>query len=273
MKLKDILKGKLTKKELGVLPSSFDVVGDILIFVEFPFALIKKEKIIGEEILKNFKNIKVVCKKIKKYSGKFRTPKLKIISGERRKETEYRENNILLKLHTEKVYFSSRSSSERKRINELVKENELILVMFSGCCPYPINISKNSNAKGIYAVEINPLAHKYALENLELNKTKNVKLFLGDVRKIMPSFKKKFDRILMPLPKDAESFLDLASSKIKKKGTIHLYTFFEEQKINKTFLNEHIKKFIGKKFKILKITKCGQFGPRIYRICVDIMIL
>ena len=46
-KLKTILKGKLTQKDLEVLPSSYDVIGNITIFSDFPEALSKKERIIG----------------------------------------------------------------------------------------------------------------------------------------------------------------------------------------------------------------------------------
>lgn len=270
MKLKQALKNKLTKKELNLLPSSFDIVGDILIFAEFPKELSKKEKLIGNETLKLMKNINVVCKKAKKYSGKYRLPKLKIIAGEKRKETIYKENNIRLKLNVETVYFSQRLSTERKRINSLVKPKETVLIMFSGCAPYPINIAKNTKAKEIYAIEANPTAHKYAMENVKLNKINNIKLFKGDVKKIMPKLNKKFDRILMPLPKKAETFLGLAISRIKKKGIIHLYMFSEEQKINKKNIYTIISK---KRFKILKIVKCGQFSPRTFRICVDFKVL
>ena len=96
--LKFLLKDKLSKNELELMPSSFDVVGSILIFSDFPKELSKKEKIIGEGILRKFKNVKTILKKTKKYSGKFRTPKLKIIAGEKTKETIHKENNVLIKL-------------------------------------------------------------------------------------------------------------------------------------------------------------------------------
>jgi tRNA (guanine37-N1)-methyltransferase len=137
IKLKQALKEKLSKSELELLPSSFDIVGDILIFSDFPKELDKKQKIIGEELMRILNNIHVVTKKVSKYSGRFRTPKLRIIAGDRRKETIHKENNVQLKLHAENVYFSPRLSNERKRIAQLVKPNERILVMFSGCAPYP----------------------------------------------------------------------------------------------------------------------------------------
>src|SRR3990167_4377819 len=188
-KLKDILGEKLTKKELSLVPSSFDMVGSIIIFSDFPKQLSKKEKMIGNDILKNFRHFKSVFKKTKKYSGKFRTPKLKLLAGSSNQETIHKESNVKLKLNVEKVYFSARLSEERKRILKKVRKNEKILVMFSGCGVYPL------------VIEINPTAHKYALENVKLNKTANIKLFLGDVKKVLPKLKEKFDRIIMPLPK------------------------------------------------------------------------
>src|SRR3989338_1369953 len=269
-KLRDFLKNKLTKKELSMVPSSFDIVGSIIIFSDFPKELKKKEKVIGAEILKNFKHIKSVYKKTKKYSGTFRTPKLTLIAGEGKKETEYKENNTRIRLNIEKVYFSPRLSEERKRIFSQVKTGEVVLVMFSGSGVYPITIAKNSNVKEVYGIEINPIAHKYALENIRLNKLEDkVKLFLGDAKKIAPKLSKKFDRILMPLPKNAEDFLDLALSKIKNKGIIHFYHFAEEGNYDDAakIIQGKCKK-AGYQCKILNIAKCGQFSPRVNRICV-----
>ncbi|TKJ17416.1 hypothetical protein CEE44_02675 [Candidatus Woesearchaeota archaeon B3_Woes] len=184
--LKQTLKGKLTRQELQLVPSSFDVVGSILIFSEFPKELERKEKIIAQSLIKELKNVKTICKKTRKYSGKHRTPKLKIMAGEKTKETIHKENNITLKLDVEKVYFSSRLSNERLRISKLIKPKENVLVMFSGCAPYPCVIAKNTKANSIIGIEINPVAHKYALENIKLNKITNTTLHKGDVNNILP---------------------------------------------------------------------------------------
>ena len=269
--LKFYLKNKLTNKELALVPTSFDVVGDILIFSDFPRDLAKKEKLIGSIILKNYHHIKTILKKTKKYSGKFRTPKLKVIAGEKRKEATCRENNVLIKLDVENVYFSPRMSSERKRISQLVKSNESVLVMFSGSGIYPLVIAKNSKCKEVYGIEINPIAHKYSIGNIKKNKLEGkIKLFLGDVRKVMPKLNKKFDRILMPLPKGGENFLNLTLKYIKKNGIIHFYDFLHEGEFYKA--EEKIREActrLNKKLKILKIIKCGQYSPGFYRVCVD----
>lgn len=265
--LKQALKSKLTKKQLSLLPKSFDLIGSIAIFSSFPDELRSKEKLIGETLIKLNKNIKTVAKKTKIHSGPFRTRKIKILAGKKTKKTLYKESGCIFKLNAETCYFSPRLSTERLRISSLIKPKESILVMFSGIAPYPIIFSKHSKAKEIYGIEINPSCHKFALENLKLNKITNVKLILGDVKKI--KLNKKFDRIIMPLPSNALDFLGQAL-KLSKKGTIiHLYGFQRKEDIK-----ESIKKIKKQcKAKILKKVLCGQSSPRKFRICIDFQVL
>ena len=78
----------------------------------------------------------------------------------------------------------------------------------------------------------------------------------------------------MPLPRGAENYLDTALKAAKKDSIIHFYDFLHENEFNKA--KEKIDKACKKekkKYKILNLVKCGQFGPRIYRICVDFMII
>jgi tRNA (guanine37-N1)-methyltransferase len=271
--LKDALKNKFSEKELSFLKKSYDIIGDIAI-LEIPDELKKKEKLIAEELLKLNKILKVVCKKTGIHSGDFRLQKLKFLAGEKRKETSYKENKVIIKLNPEKVYFSVRLSTERKRIYELIKQGESVLVMFSGSGVYPAVISKNTKAKEIYGIEINPYAHKIALETIKLNKLNNVALFKGDVKKIVPKLNKKFDRILMPLPKGAEGFLETAFIAAKKGALIHFYDFAQEKEFDekKKSLLE-VCKTVGKKIKILNLVKCGQYAPFTYRICIDFKVL
>ena len=120
MRLKDLLRSKLTEKQLGKLPNAYDIIGDILI-MDLASSLKSKEKLIAQALLKDHPNIRVVCKKRDIHKGEFRTQKLSILAGERRKETVHRENGVMLKLNVETSYFSPRSGNERKRISGLVK--------------------------------------------------------------------------------------------------------------------------------------------------------
>lgn len=266
--LADALKDSLSSEELELVPRSFDTVGDIAI-IEIDESLVNKEKIIGEALLNINKNLKVVAKKVGIHSGEFRTQKLKVIAGEKRKTTLYKENDVRLKLNVETCYFSPRLSTDRLRVANLVKEGERVLVMFSGVAPYPLVISKNSDASEIFGIELNPDCHKFALENIKLNKVKNVTVINGDARLEVPKLG-SFDRILMPLPKSAEEFLDVVLEASHKGTIVHFYDFVREE----NFPDESIAKVkkVFPKAKILNSVKCGQSAPGKFRVCIDFRV-
>ncbi len=274
MNLKQLLKGKLTKKELETARRSFDVIGTIAV-LEVPKELREKAKIMAEAILSMHRNIKAVVKKEGGHKGQFRLQKTKHLAGEKTKETVHRENKALIRLNIDKVYFSPRLATERLRISKQVKKGEEVLVMFSGCAPYALVIAKNSPVKCITAIEINPAAHRYAEENVKLNKLSNIKLIRGNVKVVVPKLKQRFDRVIMPLPKGAGKYLPLAITAAKRKGTIHYYDFLDEKDIPEkaaSKIYEACKK-PGRKCKIISVTKCGQLAARKYRVCVDFQTL
>lgn len=267
--LREALKNRLNSEELKLVPRSFDIIGDIAI-LEIPEELENKKSIIGDALLKTFKNIKVVANKKSRVGTEFRTRTLEIISGERRKETVHREYDCLYKLNVETVYFSPRLGTERMRIASQVRDNERVLVMFSGVGPYPILISKKSRPKEVYAIELNPEAFRYLKENIALNRV-DVTAIRGDVKEETKKLG-KFDRIVMPLPKDAGNFLNVALPALKKNGVIHFYDFAhnERESIEKV---KKICRELGYEIEILKAVKCGSHSPGIFRICVDLRVL
>ena len=136
--------------------------------------------------------------------------------------------------------------------------------MFSGIAPFCLVIAKHAKPKEVWGIEINKLAHKYAMENVKLNQLDNVQLVHGDVSKIVPPMKKKFDRVIMPLPRDADSFLDLALDVVKKNGIIHLYQFAGVKQI------PEVKKMYRKQFSKVSAHICSQYAPHVYKICLDL---
>jgi tRNA (guanine37-N1)-methyltransferase len=269
----EMLKGKLSSSELNLLPRTFEELGDVLV-LELDKLLEKKRKIIGEVYLKRYKQIKTILKKKVEHAGEFRLRKLEWLAGEKKKETLYKENGVVLKVNLEKVYFSSKSAGERLRIATLVKPGEEVLVMFSGLAPFPLVIARKSGVKEVVGVELNPYGHKLGEENIKLNKLMGrVKLFKGDVRKIVPKLGRQFDRIVMPLPKTAEKFLDVALETVKEKGVIHYYTFLGEddfEKEKKRLVG--ICKKLRKSCKVLDWRTCGAYAPGVFRVVYDLRI-
>ena len=72
----------------------------------------------------------------------------------------------------------------------------------------------------------------------------------------------------MPAPMNAEEYIIEIKPLLKNNTTIHLYTFSELKDIENKIKN--IQKILL--FKLLKITKCGQYSPRLYRFCLDFIL-
>jgi len=270
--LRDALKGKLTKAELSLLRASFDVIGDIAI-IEIPKGVEKKKKVIAATLFRLLKNIKVVACKLGGHVGKYRRQKLEILAGEHRLVTTHRESGCIFKLNVETCYFSPRLSHERLRASSLIKPKEAVYVACSGVAPFPIVFSKHSKAKSIAGIELNPAAHKYAEENVLLNKTKNVEVHKGDVRESAGILKTKFDRIFLPAPKEGSTLIGGVVKVAKASAFLHVYDFAHEDEFKEAA--KRVKDACNKagfSCKVLDVVKCGQHAVRTYRVCVDCRI-
>ncbi len=175
-----------------------------------------------------------------------------------------------------KVYFSPREGTERQRIARQVKSNETVMVMFAGAGPYALAIAKRQpRVKKVYAIEINPDAYKYLVENVRINKLgSKVIPILGDVETECTKYFGKCDRVVMPLPKGAYEYLKLATSCLKNKGGhIHYYFWSSEDAL------EEIKEIVEvdfkaekRKAKSMKIHKVSEYKPKIIKFCIDIQV-
>lgn len=271
----DALCEKLSEEELQELVSSFDILGDIAV-IEVPQGLEKKEKLIADAILRVHGNVKVVAKKAGATSGEFRIRPVEVIAGEKRTSTVYRENGCEFELDVNKVYFSSRLCTERKRVATLAREEENVLVLFAGVGPFAIAIAKKKPGAKITAIELNPAAHGYMVKNIARNKCKNVTPVLGDVRKVLDAkFANSADRVVMPLPKDAPKFLDVVFPACKKGAIVHLYSFGNSknpyEETEKTIFEEAKK--AGRKAQIENRRIVRPFSPSTVQVVVDFRVL
>ncbi len=274
MNLRDALKGNLPDKEIALVPRAFDIVGDVAI-IEIPEKLYRRRKEIAEGIVRTHPRVRTVCHKRGERGGEYRISDLEVIKG-RGTETVHLEHGCRFKVDVRKAYFSVREATERERIARLVRPGENVLVMFSGVCPSPINYSRLQPEIGhAWGVELNPDAHRYALENVVLNKVQDkVTPICGDVREEVPRLALKFDRITMPLPKAAHMFLDVAVAALKDGGTIHFYHVDREDDpyAEAVRLAGEAAEAAGKKARILDKMKVLPYGPRVWKVCVEFSV-
>lgn len=268
MTIKELLVGKMTKKELDMVPSSFDIIGNkdkAVAIIEIPDKIKKKKGVIARALMKKHKNVKSVLLKGSPRKGVFRIRDMKVIAGDTNTEVIHNENNCRFYVNPVNSYFSQRESTERLRVIEKVNKNEIVMVFFAGVGPFAIEIAKKTGAK-VIGIEINPDAVEYFKRNIILNKVNNVEAVLGDVRDESVRFFGKCDRVLMPLPESSIDFITEAVSCLKKKGTCHLYCFYDENKIN------DVKKLIRKKAGKIKFTGVQRvlpYGPAIWKYRID----
>lgn len=219
-----------------LLPSSFDVIGDIAI-MKVPDALSSYKKDIAEAICAVNKHVKKVAED-RGVKGEFRVRDLSILKGQNL-ITVHRENGIKIKVDLDKTYFSPRLANERSIIASQIQDNETILDMFCGVGPFSLAIAKSKNVK-IYAVDKNPFAIEYLKENIILNKVSNIVPILGDAKDICTGIE-NVDRVIMNNPHYSLDFLDLAL-KIAKHW-IYLYLITDDYDHILTLLNSKIQKF------------------------------
>ena len=262
----------IPEEEKNHLPHSMDIIGDICV-LKLRDKVIKYKTEIGNAILKKHKNIKVVCLD-NGVKDQYRIRKIENVCGEQRTETIHKQYGIKLKLDLCKVYFSPRLATEHHRITNLVKDNEVIIDMFSGIGCFPIMIAKYKRPKKIYAIDINPTAVRYMLENIKLNKIENmIEVIEGDTRDILPTLQKA-DRVIMDLPFYSNDFFHIALNALKEKAVIHYYEIIDkntiEERIN--YLLDEGKKYC-RNIQIEKIKKIRTYSPVQLNICWDMIKL
>jgi tRNA (guanine37-N1)-methyltransferase len=173
------------------------------------------------------------------------------------------------------TYFSTRESTERERICKQVSGSEKILVMFSGVGPFPICIAKHNMEAQCLAIEVNNRAHEYCLENIKLNKIENrIEAIHGDVREICPQLDQQFDRVLMPLPKGAYLFLELAIPLVKSGGLLHFYHWSSTDDLYGeayAFVQQAVSK-MGRDSEFVTGERVSKYSPGVYKVRIDVQI-
>ncbi len=222
--LKKALQGVLTEKESEELFSAFDQIGDIIV-VRIPDSLVSKKKIIGETLLDQVKTANSVFYQSSAVEGDFRTRNLELLAGNDKTETEYKEYGCRFIVDVEKAFFSPRLSTERERIANLVKEDEVIINMFGGVGMFSIMAAKKKKCT-VFNIDINPIASQLCEKNVERNKLMgNVISINGDAAQtISAQLENKGDRTLMLLPERSDEFLVPAILATKNNGFIHYYS-------------------------------------------------
>jgi tRNA (guanine37-N1)-methyltransferase len=279
LRLKEKLSVNNPSEELNDVYNSFDIVGDIAI-LKVANNNVSIAKAVAKQIMAVHKNVKTVFAQISPILGDFRVRELRLLAGEAKTTTKYRESGCVFEVDVEKCYFSPRLSHERARIARLVKSGETVVNMFAGVGCFSVIIARTVYASKVFSIDVNPTAFDCMVKNVKINRVHGeVVPLLGDSKDVIEAeLRGKADRVLMPLPEKALAYLPSAVLALKSSGGwIHLYDFQHAERNESSI--EKTKQNVAQKLGSLGVSYSFVFsrvvrstGPNWYQTVLDIQV-
>jgi tRNA wybutosine-synthesizing protein 2 len=263
-----LLAKKIPEKLRKFIPRSYKIIGDIIL-VKIPEEISEYTQLIGQTLLEIHPRCRSVWRDMGK-SGMLRKPNLTPIAGDSDKsETVQMENGCLFKLDVTKVMFSPGNLHERLRIGKIVEEGEVVVDMFAGIGYFSIPIAKHSQPERVYSIELNPDSYYYLLENIKLNRVREIVPVLGDSMYVTPEG--VADRVIMGHIYCHE-FLQVAIKALNGKGYIHYHESVPLAVIDRPVKRvEKAAAASGKKVKV-KFRKVKNYSPGVVHAVVDAFV-
>jgi len=278
-RLREKLSSVLLPEALSRVYNSFDIVGDIAI-IKTPRGNIANAETVAKQIMSVHKNVKAVLCQASQITGDFRVRKLRLLAGENKTTTTYKESGCTFNVDVERCYFSPRLINERSRIARLVQSGETVVNMFSGVGCFSIIIAKQVPSAKVYSIDINPQAFEFMQQNIQLNHVvSQVTPLLGDAKALIETrLKGCADRVLMPLPEKAIEYLPIAVSALKTSGGwLHVHLFEHALKTEDVKEEAKLKltdalSSLGVPFEVPFVRVVRDTGPNWYQIVTDVLV-
>jgi len=250
------------------VPKKFHLVGHVAL-VHLNSSMMPYDSIIGEATLSFDKRIRSVAVRTGPTVGETRQPFYKVVAGDCNTVTTHIENGVYFKLNPLRITFSGGNKGERINITNKIKPGEKVLDMFSCVGQFALQIAKSTDAI-VTAIEINPEAYEFLLENIRINELDDrVTALLGDCRDVHPiNFA---NRIIMGYLHNTDLYLPYAlDSLVQEGGIIHMHISIQKDIMEETV--SRIKKICHDKgFKPkIQFRKIKNYSPGVNHVVFDI---
>ncbi len=266
----------LSPEELAIIPTGYQIIGDIMLLNLKP-PLLNHQVVIANALLEILPSVKTVYLHTGGISGQFREPnQMCYVAGEQRSVTRHVENHVIFEFDIEKIMFAKGNINERKYLPKLVQPGEIIVDMFAGIGYFSVPIAVHARPSCIYSIEINPVSFGFLQKNIALNKVGSViKPLLGNCNDIVPQLAKDgiiADRIIMgllPAPKDSLP-VALQLTKPSKHTILHYEGVVVRKDITPLF--EDVKAACKEKERAVKLREwriVKNYGPFKYHAVLD----
>ena len=146
---------------------------------------------------------------------------------------EFTDHGVTFALDVTEVMFSSGNVTERHRIGDIDMTGEVVVDAFAGIGYYTLPMLVRSNAKHVYAIEINPNSVKWLEAAAKKNDVqKRLTILRGDNSEIMQDLHNIADRVhLGILPSSKSAWKNAARCLKPEGGFIHIHMNCKEEEI------------------------------------------
>jgi tRNA wybutosine-synthesizing protein 2 len=252
------------------LPSGLHVVGHVAL-VHLNSESRKYATVLGQATLDYDHRIQSVAVRTGPTTGIERRPAYEVVAGSMDTVILHVENNVRFKFDPLRMTFSGGNKGERINISRRVNAGELIVDMFSCVGQFALHIARGNDVT-VIAIEINPEAYKFLVENILMNELQHkVTAMLGDCREVHPTH--VANRVIMGYLHDTEMFLPHAlETLVKEGGIIHMHKALPEKTLeeNITCITNICRKekFVPE----IEVRKIKNYSPGISHMVFDISV-
>ena len=173
--------------------------------------------------------VTTVLNQVGPVEGELREPRVERWAGTET-ETEVVEHGIRWRFDAARVMFAAGNRTERRCAGTLVVPGETVVDLFSGIGYFAIPAARVGRAARVVAVEKNPVAYRYLLENARVNSVTDQLLpVLGENRSV-PIEPGRADRVFLGYLPDSLPWLPRAVELLRPEGGwVHAHTVVDSR--------------------------------------------
>ncbi len=257
-----------SEADLELAPSAWSVVGDAVL-VRFPEGCPDREAV--AEALLELQGADTVLAE-GDVSGPTREPDVEVVAGSGDTEVVHVEHGTRYALDLAEVMFSPGNQAERVRMGEAVEPGERVLDAFAGIGYFALPMAR-AGAE-VTAVEVNPTAYGYLVENAVLNGVQErLSATLGDCRDVVgpdgpgAAAHGAADRLVLG-HFDAPDYLDALLPALRPGGTVHLHAAAPDGDEPRAAL-ESAAAGLGRELSAVEAREVKSYAPGVAHVVLD----
>ena len=278
----------LTQEMAGCLPTKWELLGDLALVPsdtlnseEWHIIRSDNETLYQEVWREIAASLRVsrIARQSEIANDKLRSSQVKMIIGDSG-EVEFTDNGVKFWLDVTKVMFSSGNVTERHRIGDIDMSGEIVVDAFSGIGYYTLPMLVRSNAKHVYACELNPNSINALTKGAKLNAVSDrLTIIEGDNQITLQSLTDIADRVHLGILPSSENTWSLAIDCLKQSGGfIHIHMNVPEKEIDSfvEYCLKQLKHYAARRdfntIQLQHVEKVKWYAPHIRHIVIDVSI-